>query len=70
MDRSVLLTGYIYCGATPEGAKGELFKYKVTDFDEEEYKFTLAYSSQAIEENGFVCINFPDDGSLMRDVSV
>ena len=41
MDVSVLLTYDIYGGAIIEGAKGNLFKYKLTDFDEEEEKLTL-----------------------------
>ena len=43
LDESVLLTDNIYGGAIPEGVKENIFKYKVTGFDEEEDKFTLAY---------------------------
>ena len=60
MDGSVLLIYDIHGGVIPEGAKGNLLKYKVDGFDEEEEKFTLAYSAQAIEENEFIWIYFPD----------
>ena len=66
----MLLTDNIYCGAILELSKGNIFRYNVTDFDEEEWKFNLTYSSQAIKENLFVCIYFPDDESLMHDVSI
>ena len=36
VDGSVLLTNDIYGGANPEGAKGNILKYKVTGFYEEE----------------------------------
>ena len=60
VDGSVLLTDYIHGGVIPEGAKWNLLKYKVDGFDEEEEKFTLAYSAQVIEENEFIWIYFPD----------
>ena len=43
MDGSVLLTDDIYGGTITEVSKEKLLKYKVTDFDEEKKKFTLAY---------------------------
>ena len=49
VDVSMLLTYDIYGSKIPEGAKGNIFKYMVTYFYEEEYKFTLTYSAQAIE---------------------
>ena len=49
MDGSLLLIYDIYGGKITEGAKGNIFKYKLTDFDEEEEKSTLAYLSQVIE---------------------
>ena len=57
VDGSVLLTYDIYGSTIPEEYKGNIFKYKVTDFDEEEEKFNLAYSAQAIKENEFVWID-------------
>ena len=45
VDGSILLTDDTYSGVITEGYKGNIFKYKVTDFDEEEDKFTLAYSA-------------------------
>ena len=69
-DGSVMLTDDIYGGTIPEEAKGKLFKYKVTDFDEEEDKFTLKYLAQAIRENGYVWIGFPYNESLMHDLYV
>ena len=70
VDGSVLLTDDIYGGAIPEGAKGNIFKYNMTYFDEEEEKFILTYSAQDIRENLFVWIYFPEDEILMHDVSV
>ena len=70
VDGYVLLTDDTYGGTINEGYKGNIFKYKVTDFDEGGYKFTLAYSAQAIKQNVFVWIDFLDDNILMHDVSV
>ena len=49
VDGSVILTDDIYGGAIPKVAKGNIFKHNVTDFDEEEENFTLAYSAQTIK---------------------
>ena len=70
VDGSVLLTSDIYGDAIPEGVKENIYKYKFTDFYEELEKFTLKYSAQSIEDNGFVWIDFPYNESLMHDVSV
>ena len=70
VDGSVLLTDDIYGVVIPEGAKGNIFKYNMTYFDEEEEKFILTYSAQDIRENLFVWIYFPEDEILMHDVSV
>ena len=69
-DGSMLLTDDIYGGKIPEESKIKLFKYNVTDLDEEEEKLTLAYSAQAIKENEFIWIDFPNDKSLMHYVSI
>ena len=66
----MLLTDDIYGGTIPEKSKIKLFKYNVTDLDEEEEKLTLAYSAQAIKENEFIWIDFPNDKSLMHYVSI
>ena len=60
VDGYVLLTDDICGSAIPERAKGNIFKCKVSDFDEKEHKFTLKYSAQAMKDNGYVWINFPD----------
>ena len=70
VDRSMLLKDDIYGGAIPEGDQGNIFKYKVTDFYDEEEKFTPEYSAQAIKKNLSVWIDFTDDERLMLDISV
>ena len=58
VDGSMLITDDIYGGAIPEGAKGNIFKYKVTGFYKQEEEFNMTYSAQAIKESGFAWIDF------------
>ena len=48
VDGYVLLIDGIYGGVITEGSKVNLFRYNVTGFNEEEEKFNLKCSAQAI----------------------
>ena len=70
IDGSVILPYDIYGGAINEGTKGNIFKYRVTDFYDKERKVTLAYSAHTIKKNGYLWIDIPDNEILMHDVFV